>query len=547
MVILLSVAGLLLISFLLFGIASDPRTAASAMAMITAKKKNKERINREPLVSVSNHRNPADKRSNGRSTFGTDGEVDDAEAWDDQDLSAPLLSSGSAVIGDGIGTYLGGSSTISDALGDDDTLVDQAEGRGSTVACDRADSTPHTSNLEGHRGDRGGTMGGRGEERMPLTSQWRQQHGADFIPGSAAPAVLRWKKLGYCVHGQGQSSGSEMVILKDVAGFAGPEEREQYNDPARRRSLPRTGNHFFSDIETRGTEGQPSSSSLASGTPSISTITGILGPSGAGKSSLLDLLAGRKCQGEGHSTGSVTLTFHGSSSAGNGCARGRGAGTDGGVEDVRKLGGYVPQEDVLPDTLTCYEHLMFHARLRMRTVQEGGGSSGADFDERVNRVLWVLEELGLKRVADSRIGDGLSGGERRRLSIAAELVARPALLFLDEPTTGLGEMKTEAKGRKAGRNKIHLAEVKPLTNTDNEKVRIVKGFMEKRNYTISTPHEAAIPHTLRLSDSEAYRECWIDVVIYSNRHDVQSHGEYSCAVRRSHVSPRTLCADTPTH
>lgn len=59
----------------------------------------------------------------------------------------------------------------------------------------------------------------------------------------------------------------------------------------------------------------------------------------------------------------------------------------------------------------------------------------------------VLGELGLLEVRDSRIGGGLmrgiSGGEKRRLSIATELLTRPALLFLDEPTTGLGEKPTE--------------------------------------------------------------------------------------------------------
>lgn len=155
-----------------------------------------------------------------------------------------------------------------------------------------------------------------------------------------------------------------------------------------------------------------------------STITGILGPSGAGKSSLLDILAGRKRSGEGRAVGHVSLTVDG--------RRCRG-----GPREIRRLAGYVPQEDVLPGTLSCYEHLMFHARLRM--------PRSATHADRRARALVILAELGLSRVADSRVGDarrrGLSGGEKRRLSIAAELMSRPPLLFLDEPTTGLGRVR----------------------------------------------------------------------------------------------------------
>ncbi|CAN0046134.1 unnamed protein product, partial [Choristocarpus tenellus] len=166
--------------------------------------------------------------------------------------------------------------------------------------------------------------------------------------------------------------------------------------------------------ESRGMGGQEAR-------PMPSTITGILGPSGAGKSSLLDILAGRReARGSRAATVVGELRLNGKAVS---------------ADCIRRASGYVTQEDVLPSTLTCREHLLFHARLRMR----------GDFtrEGRERRVDEVLENLGLGAVKGSLIGDGLtrgiSGGEKRRLSIAMELLTRPALLFLDEPTTGLGE------------------------------------------------------------------------------------------------------------
>lgn len=220
------------------------------------------------------------------------------------------------------------------------------------------------------------------------------------------PAVLEWKDLCYSVRLRGNyvtlpgacCRKPEMSVLTGVSGYAGPRDRAAVSGGG-------------------------------------STMTGILGPSGAGKSSLLDILAGRKRSGEGRATGQLSLAAGGGredSRYGADAGFTKTAVTD--AKQIRRVAGYVPQEDVLPGTLSCYEHLMFHARLRM--------PRGATHSQRRARALRVLEELGLSRVADSRIGDelarGLSGGERRRLSIAAELMASPALLFLDEPTTGLG-------------------------------------------------------------------------------------------------------------
>eukprot|EP00892_Ulva_mutabilis_P010291 jgi/Ulvmu1/7634/UM038_0061.1 len=137
----------------------------------------------------------------------------------------------------------------------------------------------------------------------------------------------------------------------------------------------------------------------------------IMGPSGSGKTTLLDTLAGR-AQGNLHVQGDVRVNGHHTKMSYGTVA-------------------YVPQQDLLTGTLTVYETLMFAAKLRLAIPQH----------ERAELVDAILHELGLASAASTPVGTlfikGVSGGQKRRLSIACEVLVSPAILFLDEPTSGL--------------------------------------------------------------------------------------------------------------
>ncbi|TPX60061.1 hypothetical protein SpCBS45565_g07597 [Spizellomyces sp. 'palustris'] len=147
----------------------------------------------------------------------------------------------------------------------------------------------------------------------------------------------------------------------------------------------------------------------------------VMGPSGAGKSSFLDILAAKSKRGE--LDGSLLVD-------GRRISR----------MQYRRLIGYVDQDDCLMETLTVRETLMFSASLRL--------PESMTRQAKRDRVEEVISLLGLSHVADSKVGGqtrrGISGGERRRVSIGVELVTSPAVLFLDEPTSGLDSYNAHA-------------------------------------------------------------------------------------------------------
>ncbi|KAF9335210.1 hypothetical protein BG006_000670 [Podila minutissima] len=151
-----------------------------------------------------------------------------------------------------------------------------------------------------------------------------------------------------------------------------------------------------------------------SGSAPAGAVLAVMGPSGAGKSTLVDILAGKNKGGK--VSGQILLN-----------------GKQVHLSEIRRAVGYVDQEDTLPATQTVYEAVLFSAMMRLPEAMP---------IYRVHeRVAEVIEMLGLTHCSNRRIGNvttrGISGGEKRRVSIALELITRPPILILDEPTSGL--------------------------------------------------------------------------------------------------------------
>ena len=139
------------------------------------------------------------------------------------------------------------------------------------------------------------------------------------------------------------------------------------------------------------------------------SMVAVVGPSGAGKSTLLGALTGARPATTGH------VLYDGRDLYDS-------------LDELSGRMGMVPQDDILHPELTVRKALEYGAELRFPPDTEPA--------ERAARVEEVLQELGLGQRADVVIAR-LSGGQRKRVSVALELLTRPSLLFLDEPTSGL--------------------------------------------------------------------------------------------------------------
>ncbi|PWN52543.1 P-loop containing nucleoside triphosphate hydrolase protein [Violaceomyces palustris] len=148
----------------------------------------------------------------------------------------------------------------------------------------------------------------------------------------------------------------------------------------------------------------------ASGTVKGGEMVAIMGPSGAGKSTFLDIISGRKKPTRG-TVNLCSIEF----------------------KDVKSISSYVEQDDALLGVLTVRETFWYSAKLSLPP-----STTAKEIDERVET---IIKGLGLSHVANNRIGTpiqrGISGGQKRRVTIGCSLVTLPRILFLDECTSGL--------------------------------------------------------------------------------------------------------------
>ncbi|XP_026453368.1 ABC transporter G family member 6-like [Papaver somniferum] len=206
----------------------------------------------------------------------------------------------------------------------------------------------------------------------------------NMMKTSITPFVLAFSNLSYSLN-----TGTKMTLPTSIFS-------RKYTKKLHKSSKEKI---LLNDISGEAREGE---------------ILAILGPSGSGKSTLLDALANRISTKS--LKGSVTMN---------------GETLEVGV--LKMISAYVMQDDLLFPMLTVEETLMFSAEFRLpRSFSK---------TKKMARVQAVIDELGLRNAANTLIGDeghrGISGGERRRVSIGVDIIHDPIMLFLDEPISGL--------------------------------------------------------------------------------------------------------------
>ncbi|XP_020703549.2 ABC transporter G family member 11 isoform X1 [Dendrobium catenatum] len=230
----------------------------------------------------------------------------------------------------------------------------------------------------------------------------------NFCTTQAKPSSSLWQ---ISMASESQSCPLEMVTVEREAQGGCPDVRVGVGSEG-----PGGVELTWEDLWVTTSKGNGPSAAILSGVTGFARpgeVLAIMGPSGCGKSTLLDALSGRL--GSQMSQSGLILV--------NGRRQMLSYGTL----------AYVTQEDILMTTLTVKEAIYYSAELLLPDWMSKS--------QKRERAEQVIIEMGLQDAMETRIGGrskkGISGGQRRRVSICIEILTRPKLLFLDEPTSGL--------------------------------------------------------------------------------------------------------------
>lgn len=231
---------------------------------------------------------------------------------------------------------------------------------------------------------------------------------------------------------------------------------------------------------------------------------GLLGPSGSGKSTLIDALNGVRPARTGNVLiNNLDLYRH--------------------FDSLKQSIGYVPQDDVIHRELTVYRTLYYTARLRLsRDV------SRAEINQTINEILDVTGLAERRNVPVNQ----LSGGQRKRVSIAVELITKPSVIFLDEPTSGL-DPATEEKIMKLFRQIAESGRTVIMTTHAMENVRLfdkIVLLMRGKLAFYGTPAEA-----LRYFEVKTFKELY-DKLDEPVEREIAQHGEANRLQITDHVA-----------
>ncbi len=319
------------------------------------------------------------------------------------------------------GTFIGnqGRRIAKEQFDDNDTIwfgTHKLRGRWLKGCCGidvREFPSNRTSNREFNQDTDGPTVLGRDPKcDRPLSSPLVSWHHARIIPQDSSFLVEDLKstngtyvngelisEVRRCNPGDVVSLGTFEITLAKAGGILANDHRDKLSIEAKDVVIQVPGRILVDQVSLTIQPGE---------------FVGLMGPSGAGKSTFMNALNGYMAPIKGQVLiGGKDLYLR--------------------YDELRGQIGYVPQDDVMHAELTVYQALYYTARLRF--------SSDFDDQEIHKRIERLLEQLGLQGTEDVLIGSpekkGISGGQRKRVNLAMELLTDPSILFLDEPTSGL--------------------------------------------------------------------------------------------------------------